>query len=324
MRSLFKDTFDDKDNNSCYELLLDWVQPYNSVHHSVGVLAIKCADLDPANLGKAQFIRTVAVIPGPNQPAKIRPYLERTMKAFNLHASHAIRVEERLLVDGKINKRDMDHRMFLTGVHADSPARQKVAEWPGQGAYLACGFCDWEGQPTVTTNANGRQNTTIYYKGYEKRQKQNVRCEAVCSVGIVRHGSHCLHSCRFAGAEMLMSDRRLQITDEQHMSRARAVAAGTADPKVEGRNGLSCVPDIVEYVSYSNVWVLPVAHCILYGIVASYVDYIFRAPTRVNGMFPDDVIVPENRQHVRARALHIFVPSDYGRKYKCVEKYRYA
>ena len=39
----------------------------------------------------------------------------------------------------------LHHRIFLTGVHGDSPFRIKVAKTLGVGAYLACGWCCFQG-----------------------------------------------------------------------------------------------------------------------------------------------------------------------------------
>ena len=38
------------------------------------------------------------------------------------------------------------HKVFVTAVAADSIARQKLSGWPGQAAYVACGWCKFQGQ----------------------------------------------------------------------------------------------------------------------------------------------------------------------------------
>lgn len=49
---------------SVYDLLLDWVEPYNSVAHSSGVLGLRCADVAAHDLGKGWNMAIVAIIPG--------------------------------------------------------------------------------------------------------------------------------------------------------------------------------------------------------------------------------------------------------------------
>lgn len=56
------------------------------------------------------------------------------------------------------------HRAFLTGVLADSPARCKLTRWSAVSAYLACGWCLFQGGKYETSS----DNEHIYYKGYAK------------------------------------------------------------------------------------------------------------------------------------------------------------
>ena len=50
-------------------------------------------------------------------------------------------MNKRRLDDGTVVEEVMHHHLFLTGMHADSICRQKLARWPGMNAYLACGWC---------------------------------------------------------------------------------------------------------------------------------------------------------------------------------------
>ena len=81
-------------DTSAYELLLDWVEPFNSVQCSVGIFAIRCIDIEPRNLGKDYNTSIVAIIPHP-QPSNTQPYLFRTLNMLATLAEKGMQVTER-------------------------------------------------------------------------------------------------------------------------------------------------------------------------------------------------------------------------------------
>ena len=50
-----------------------------------------------------------------------------------------------LEVTDKVTGRTFSHQVFLTAIHADTPARLKLAKWQAVGAYIACGWCLFQG-----------------------------------------------------------------------------------------------------------------------------------------------------------------------------------
>ena len=67
-----------------------------------------------------------------------------------------------------MSQRSFDHTIFLTGVHADSVARIKLALWMGVAAYFACGWCLFHG--TRSIGAGG--GSSMCFKGYSKPEPQ--------------------------------------------------------------------------------------------------------------------------------------------------------
>jgi len=100
----------------------------------------------------------VVIIPGPKPPNTLAPYLLPLLDEFvklGMEGWSVQGTEEPYL-----------HRPFLLGVLADSPARCKVTRWNGVGAYLACGWCLYQGCKYPTSGGKG--GTHIYYKGYKQ------------------------------------------------------------------------------------------------------------------------------------------------------------
>lgn len=106
---------------------------------------------------------------------------------------------------------------------------------------------------------------------------------------------------------------------------------------VLGCTGLSIIPEILPYVSYGSVWVVPVIHTLLYGVVAEFVRHMLRskgskgttalaaanavgnstaAERALVGTLPAAAL-----RTMSARAADVQPPSDYGRPYRDIVKY---
>lgn len=132
----------------------------------------RCMDVDPRNMGKSRNMRPIAIIPGPSQPSQLDPYLKAVMAEFFSLGLHGMDVQD------TADSQPYKHRPFLSGVLADSPARLKLTKWNGPGAYIACGWCTFQGTSvtsTKTVNKNtGKPSKTVYYKGYAEGVKQDM------------------------------------------------------------------------------------------------------------------------------------------------------
>lgn len=123
------------------------------------------------------------------------------------------------------------------------------------------------------------------------------------------------------GVSMHMYDTRLRQTDQQMRERHKRVAAAPDSARAEGCTGACCVHEMLDYVSPNNLYVLPVAHSLLYGVVQAFVSHILR-PVKFARKGVADIVSLASRKLMREMAAYILVTSDFGRKYKCIEKYR--
>lgn len=60
---------------------------------------------------------------------------------------------------------------------------------------------------------------------------------------------------------------QLQLSDKMQQARAKAVEKANVDPSFASCNGMSEIPRHLRYVSYNNLWLLPLAHTALNGVV---------------------------------------------------------
>lgn len=131
------------------------------------------------------------------------------------------------------------HVIFLIGVAADSIARQKVAEWPGVRAYLACGWCLFEG-----SSPQGSSATRFF--GYASPAPQSL----------------------LQFPDSLVGAEHLQLSDQAQRERSAAVDMYHQDrlhpaavaPKYAGCNGTSVLVKGLDYVDYNDLFMLPIYH----------------------------------------------------------------
>lgn len=176
--------------------------------------------------------------------------------------------------DGVVETAKFNHTLFLGGVFADTPARDKAAKWAGVAAYLCCGYCIFQatrcvpclgldmlvgtqmsvnlGVRTVTPDLLCRgPNGGMYPEGYHRPAPQPLLFPQV------QHG-------------MFMDDARLKLSHNLHMKIAKLVEARKVTPKKAGRRGVSAIIRALPYTHYANLFVVPVAHALLLGIVKTF------------------------------------------------------
>lgn len=178
------------------------------------------------------------------------------------------------------------HYVFLTGVAADTPARAKVAKASGHSARLACLWCALKGD-----NSDG----TMRYKGYAQPALTARGCRS--KVG----------------------DRGLPYTDEEQRSRDALVDADPEKYKPEffGTRGTSVFVKELSYVSPNSLWLLPVAHALISGVLPRFWGLVL-ATFKKEETPPAYVANRQQRKVMRERAKDISVPFDIGRLSKCV------
>lgn len=74
----------------------------------------------------------------------------------------------------------------------------------------------------------------------------------------------------FGGTPMKMDDQRLQKTHANHVYIARKVEEGTVAPSKAGCSGISSIVRHLDYVDAMNIFVVPAAHCLLFGVAAGF------------------------------------------------------
>lgn len=112
--------------NGYFEIGGDFGQVFEGKQHSTGIIGIRCAALPFAERSQERFVKPLLIIPGPDEPANLQPYLQDTVEFFAEHGPGGVpfRFQER--TDRSGPPRDAAETLWLLGHTAThlSAARQ--------------------------------------------------------------------------------------------------------------------------------------------------------------------------------------------------------
>ena len=185
-------------------------------------------------------------------------------------------------IAGELQQVELQHKVFLGAVAADSPARQKLALWPGVAAYIPCGWCVFQGEKLPGSSATR-------LRGYSQPVE---------------------HTLALNGAAYSVGDPAIQVSDELQHSRAAGVENGQLSAKIVGCKRL-------RYVSYNDLWRLPIAHAGLYGLVKGFLDVVLGKYARESER-PWFVLPNRKRRTMVARSQALVLTADFNRPYRCL------
>ena len=80
-----------------FEIGLDWLEPWNSVSYSVGLVIVRDCDVEDRNLGKNENWRPLAICPGKKMPKNFQPYMIRSCRQARDLADKGVEIQEKLI-----------------------------------------------------------------------------------------------------------------------------------------------------------------------------------------------------------------------------------
>ena len=86
---------------------------------------------------------------------------------------------------------------------------------------------------------------------------------------------------------MYMDDARVKLTHEQHCRLARLVETKQALPKKAGRRGFCAIIKALKYTHYANLFVVPVAHALLLGLVKGFWNALLKKVREASSLHSD-------------------------------------
>ena len=271
----------------------------------------RCIDIPVTHRGRRSFCLPLLVIPGPKEPPSIAPYLRNTLEAFKKFGpfgDNPLHVKQcKLNANGQIIESDLHHRIFLSGVTADTPANQKLSRFLSHAARLACPYCWLLGNP-------GPNGHGMYFPGYS----------APTDIGCPNHLKNA-HPTIFGQVPTTgyCGDSDIKIDSLGNLTRTLVVddkskqaSSKSAIDKLKSEYGVHELSEIFkylgDYVDINDVWQVPLCHAALLGIVKlflkSMIDY--------TGPTPPYAFSKSTIKLIKSRAAHVILTDDFNRPYR--------
>lgn len=123
----------------------------------------RCTDIPVTHRGRRAFCLPLLVIPGPSEPPSMAPYLRHTLEAFQKYGPFGSSMDvEQHNINGttsEVMKSTIQHRIFLSGITADTPANRKLSSFFSHTSYMGCPYCWLKGSTGPTGHG-------MYFPGY--------------------------------------------------------------------------------------------------------------------------------------------------------------
>ena len=268
-------------------------------------------DIPVTHRGRRQFCLPLLVIPGPDEPANLAPYLKNTLDAFARYGpgGEAMKVTQHMKqADGSVGKVPMEHRIFLGAVAADTPANRKLSLFMSHASYQGCPYCWLRGTRGPTGG--------MYFKGYAAPTTTGCP-QALKTAAPSRFGS--------VPAQANCGDESIKLSSLQQMARIAALTKAQQGKSASviseleaayGVHGLSSIiSELGAYADINNLWQVPVAHAALLGIIKKFFQLTMQHKADGNAL-PRYVFKPAARKVITARAPHVVLTGDFNRPYR--------
>jgi hypothetical protein len=249
--------------NSSYSLFVDAFQCYKNKTHSIGVVFLRCDDLDYVTRSKRSLHVPIMVIPGPTQPDASWIYMDLIANDF---AKWGPDGEGHLVIpavqasNGCIQRgAPFRHKVLLSGIDGDTPAAQWVGQFvKSSNSYLSCFYCKFCGQYDAT-------QSKMVYGGFS--------VPAVAQHGLGKGKAYKLGT----------RDEQRLLKDTEQRQRADAVTEmmksnrNQSDiAKEQGAYGWCAFANRLHYVDYNLIRRIPITHSILLGLCKRFWKEVFR------------------------------------------------
>lgn len=149
--------FLDSRDNSAYALGWDWFEPWTWKTHSVGVVVLRCLDIEDRYQGLKINSFPIMIMAGPRQPLNLLPFQQIIAQEFYDLGPHSEGMEARSADPDRV----FTHKVILGAINGDRPALDKVAGFTGHQSFLGCNWCVMN-----STRCEGYNAAAGYWKGF--------------------------------------------------------------------------------------------------------------------------------------------------------------
>ncbi|SMN02100.1 hypothetical protein SPONN_442 [uncultured Candidatus Thioglobus sp.] len=171
--------FLDVPNNIALSLNIDWFNPYEHTEYSIGAIYFAILNLPRTERYKIENVIIAGLIPGPNEPSRMNPFLAPVTDDLLKLWTNGIQIPT--------SNDSVSVRAALLCFTSDIPATRKVCGFPGFRAKLGCSKClkvfpcEGFGEPTDYSGFAERQNWKPRTMKYHRESLKEVDAATTAS-----------------------------------------------------------------------------------------------------------------------------------------------
>ncbi|GIL67471.1 hypothetical protein Vafri_20814 [Volvox africanus] len=283
-------------NNSVYDLGLDFCQVFAFKTHSSGLLLMRSTDIPVAQRSKRRFTYILAVIPGHSEPKSMDVYLSPTLEAFKCYGPNGEGLNIEDCTGNKFN-----HKIFLSGIYADTPANRKLSLWNSHASGTGCGHCLLKG--------HSKDSGGMFFPGHASPVEVNTVFNDVNPAALSPITAALSH----IPVSAQCGDPLIKVSHNMHVMRVLLAEVQPDKAPVLGCKGLSPVIRELDYCDYNNVFVVPICHASLLGVTKRFWSLCLGQLGRYTKDFS---IRGAQRNIMMQRAGHLIMTNDLNRPYR--------
>lgn len=278
------------DENGVYSLHFDWVQVcrMGKKSNSVGMIVLRCDDVEESKLNKDEWSMPLMVIPGPKEPPSMDIHWQIIKSQFHAYSTGA--------KDLTIKYRDEEgtheytHRPFLVRACCDAVARHKLLHCRNAAAKLVCPWC-W------TTSSDDKKSKIFGYAA-------PISSPVYDWADLLKNGKNSTPTGAIQIQVGVTEPHTYKVTMDQHRQRSNLVHHLNSNPDKYHK---SHVQEVCKRIGISGKchisWELktlhplefvhlPLYHILFLGIVKDFLKHVFREDT--TGVEIHEAIIPNS------------------------------
>ena len=126
-------------NRSIWSVAIDRVQPFKNSRHTCVKILLRCEDLPFQERSKSKFVRTLALIPGPNEPSSYDTFLCQLGREFERLRQEGLAIQYRDKETGEW--KETVHFPVWRFIMTRAKEREKVLQEKGANSSYPCIWC---------------------------------------------------------------------------------------------------------------------------------------------------------------------------------------
>jgi hypothetical protein len=261
-------------NNGVYSLHFDWVQvtKIGKKPYSVGLIVLRCDDVEESKLNTDEWAMPLMVIPGPQEPSCMDIHWEIIRSQFHEYSEGGRELKIAYKESGVLH--EFTHKPFLVRVCCDAIARHKIMYSRPAASLHVCPWCWIESSTQEKSKVFGYlkpvKHALFNWDDFLQMRNSDIKPidEVDIHIGVTPESDY--------KVTLEQHQRRSEILDALNQSKASKAFRMKAKKHL-GLSGKCHISWSLKTLHPLNFVYLPMYHLLFLGIVKDFLKHIFRS-----------------------------------------------